>query len=109
MVTFGVSSVERNVCKATPSDRQPITTLKEFAKEGCKDIVQATNLGPVVASESGFVRGVIEAYNNHHDLVLRPDDIWLAILIQFGLYVDGNAERASVVARQARRQEGARC
>ena len=106
MVTFAVSSVERNVCKATPTDRQPIATLKEFAKEGCRDIVQGSNLGPVVASESGFVRGAIEAYNNHHDLVLRPDDIWLAILIQFGLYVDGNAEelRSSFVKHDGQKE-----
>ncbi|EQC34362.1 hypothetical protein SDRG_08133 [Saprolegnia diclina VS20] len=106
MVTFAVSSVKRNVCKEAPTDGQPVTTLKEFAKEGCKDIVQATNLGPVVASKSGFVRGVIEAYNNHHDLVLRPDDIWLAISIQFGLYVDGNAEelRSSLVKHESKKE-----
>ncbi|EQC28875.1 hypothetical protein SDRG_13385 [Saprolegnia diclina VS20] len=106
MVTFAVSSVERSICKAELSNRQPITALKEFATEGCRDIVQATHLGPVVASESGFVRGVIEAYNNHHDLVLRPDDIWLAILIQFGLYVDGNAEalRSSLVKHEGQKE-----
>ncbi|KDO28028.1 hypothetical protein SPRG_22188 [Saprolegnia parasitica CBS 223.65] len=29
------------------------------------------------------------AYNGHHDLVIRPDDIWAAIMIQFGRYVNG--------------------
>ncbi|KDO17886.1 hypothetical protein SPRG_16663 [Saprolegnia parasitica CBS 223.65] len=98
MVTFAVSSVERKFCKAAPTDGQPITTLKEFAKEGCKDIVQAPDLGSVVASQSGFVRGVIEAYNKHHDLVLRPDDIWLAILIQFGFF------RASLVKHEGKKE-----
>ncbi|KDO25409.1 hypothetical protein SPRG_09351 [Saprolegnia parasitica CBS 223.65] len=54
----------------------------------------------------GVARDVIEAYNNHHDLVLRPDDIWLAILIQFGLYVDGNAEelRSSLVKHEGKKE-----
>ncbi|KDO21822.1 hypothetical protein SPRG_12639 [Saprolegnia parasitica CBS 223.65] len=106
MITFAVSSVQRNACRETPSTASPVASLKAFAKEGCKDIVQGTKLGSVVASESGFVRGVIEAYNEHLDLVLRPDDIWLAILIQFGMYVDGHAEelRSSLVKHDGQKE-----
>ena len=32
---------------------------------------------------NGFVNTLIEAYNSHHHLVLRPDDVWIAILGQF--------------------------
>ncbi|KDO20910.1 hypothetical protein SPRG_14141 [Saprolegnia parasitica CBS 223.65] len=92
MVTFPVASVARTVCQVVPVDDSPVTFLPEFQKGGCKSIVQAVNAGPVVASDSGFVRGVMEAYNRHHDLVLRPDDVWLAILTQFGLYVVANAD-----------------
>ncbi|EQC27207.1 hypothetical protein SDRG_15009 [Saprolegnia diclina VS20] len=93
VVTFAVASVERTRCQGVAvDDDSPVTFLPEFKKGGCKTIVQAGKLGPVVASESGFVRGVMEAYNNHHDLVLRPDDVWLAILTQFGLYVVANAD-----------------
>ena len=42
--------------------------------------------------ENGFVNTVCEAYNHHYDLVLRPDNVWLAILIQFASYVQCNAE-----------------
>ncbi|KAK4169275.1 hypothetical protein QBC43DRAFT_354539 [Cladorrhinum sp. PSN259] len=34
------------------------------------------------SSKNGLVHSVVEAYNNHHNLILRPDDIWLAILTQ---------------------------
>ncbi|KAK3997322.1 hypothetical protein QBC44DRAFT_229694 [Cladorrhinum sp. PSN332] len=34
------------------------------------------------SSKNGLVHSILEAYNNHHNLVLRPDDIWLAILTQ---------------------------
>lgn len=33
------------------------------------------------------------AYSRHLKLILRPDDIWLAIVIQFGFYVNGHAEQ----------------
>ncbi|CAE7928452.1 unnamed protein product [Symbiodinium necroappetens] len=34
----------------------------------------------------------MEAYSRHHELVLRPDDVWQAILTQFSFYVNANAE-----------------
>ena len=29
---------------------------------------------------NGFVRTVVDAYSNHHVLVIRPDDVWLTII-----------------------------
>jgi len=40
-----------------------------------------------------FVHSAAEAYNNHHHLVIRPDDVWMAIMNQFSVYVDINAEK----------------
>ena len=45
-----------------------------------------------IEARSGLVSAVLEAYNEHHNLVLRPDDFWTAIIIQFGFYVTGNSE-----------------
>jgi len=45
-----------------------------------------------IAAKNGFVHTCIEAYSEHHNLVLRPDDIWLAILTQLSVYVNANAE-----------------
>jgi Domain of unknown function (DUF4419) len=36
---------------------------------------------------------VIECYNSHNALVIRPDDVWLAVLTQFNFFVNGNAEQ----------------
>ncbi|KAF9957867.1 hypothetical protein BGZ70_009373 [Mortierella alpina] len=41
---------------------------------------------------NGFVNTALEAYNRHHHLKLRPDDIWITILSQFNLCVNGNAD-----------------
>lgn len=46
----------------------------------------------ISADRNGFVHSVAKAYNNHHHLVIRPDDIWLAITTQFSAYVNAHAE-----------------
>ena len=50
------------------------------------------NLDNVIPQKNGFVCTVLEAYNKHRELVIRPDDVWLAILVQFNFFVNGNAE-----------------
>ena len=39
-----------------------------------------TNHGNIIPQGNGFVDTVIAAYNTHHSLVVRPDDVWIAIL-----------------------------
>ena len=39
--------------------------------------------------QNGLVHTIVDAYNQHYALVLRPDDIWLCILTQFNLFVNG--------------------
>ncbi|KAJ7045063.1 hypothetical protein C8F04DRAFT_1067580 [Mycena alexandri] len=65
-----------------------------------------TSTENVVPNDNGFVRTVIAAYNDHHALIIRPDDVWLAILSQFNFFVNANAEllRASFVAHEGKRQ-----
>ncbi|OQV19521.1 hypothetical protein BV898_06508 [Hypsibius exemplaris] len=62
----------------------------------CKDIFQSSfgdnNTRSVIPSNNGFVYASIKAYNNHHKLVLRPDDVWITILTQLSLYVNAHAE-----------------
>ena len=58
-----------------------------------------SSLGPpllgidsLIPSKSGFVSTLMQAYNGHHNLVIRPDDVWLSILARFNTYVNQNAE-----------------
>ncbi|PWW74892.1 hypothetical protein C7212DRAFT_203834 [Tuber magnatum] len=48
---------------------------------------------PVIPYGNGLVNGVLRAFQQDLHLVLRPDDIWLSILTQFSMFVNGNAER----------------
>ncbi|KAJ6575585.1 hypothetical protein DFH09DRAFT_1078548 [Mycena vulgaris] len=56
--------------------------------------------------KNGFVDTVILAYNKYYALVIRPDDVWLAILSRFNFFVNANAEllRASFVAHEGQRE-----
>jgi Domain of unknown function (DUF4419) len=56
--------------------------------------------------KDGLVGTVIRAYSNHHALILRPDDVWLAILTQFSFLVNGNAEslRSHFVSHQGKKK-----
>ena len=43
-------------------------------------------------SSNGMVGTLMAAYNSHAPLVLRPDDLWVAIVSAFGYYVNTHAE-----------------
>jgi len=54
----------------------------------------------------GLVNVCTYAYNQHHHLVLRPDDVWIAILSQLSFYINAHAEelRHTFVAHEGKRQ-----
>lgn len=41
---------------------------------------------------NGFVGSIYQAYCSHQRLILRPDDVWVAIETQFSLYMNKHAE-----------------
>jgi len=61
-----------------------------------KELLQTSLVNPDFSAihgvSNGFVDTVQSAYNQHHNLVLRPDDVWIAILGQFNFYVNAHAE-----------------
>ena len=44
----------------------------------------------ISASSHGFVNAVLYAYRGHHHLVIRPEDVWCAILTQLNFYINAN-------------------
>ena len=67
---------------------------------------QPTQDAPIYASSHGFVQGAIEAYNQHHHFIIRPEDVWFAILSQFSSYVNKHAEelRDKFVAHEGQKK-----
>ncbi|KAJ7209142.1 hypothetical protein GGX14DRAFT_453204 [Mycena pura] len=92
-----------NTYEAPPSLRKRLSKLNPFTKR--KEPPSAASADPpmvsnVIPTPNGFVHTVLSAYNKHHNLIIRPDDVWLAILTQFNFFVNASAERlrASFVA-----------
>ncbi|KAJ7644741.1 hypothetical protein FB45DRAFT_898571 [Roridomyces roridus] len=63
-------------------------------------------LNNIIPTPNGFVDTIMSAYNKHHNLVIRPDDVWIDILTQFNFYVNANAEllRANFVAHDGKKE-----
>lgn len=75
----------------------------EFLKKACPDVHKYTQdilhssmpsvpFTDVKPQRNGFVHTVLECYSEHRALIIRPDDVWLAIMTQFSCFVNGNAE-----------------
>ncbi|KAI9878698.1 MAG: hypothetical protein M1830_010791 [Pleopsidium flavum] len=96
-----------------PSDLLERSCQKELSKR-CGEIFQSSftsdspqsrHVGRFAATDltktavypakygNGFVGAALKAYNGHHHLVIRPDDVWMTILTQFNVYVNANSDR----------------
>lgn len=55
---------------------------------------------------NGFVNSIRRAYSDHHHLIIRPDDVWIAILGQFNFYVNAHSEelRSSFVQHEGKKE-----
>jgi len=88
----------------------PVEILNGAHAKEHGDLLQSSfddNMPPSIsANRNGFVHSVTQAYNNHHHLVIRPDDIWLAITTQFSAYVNAHAEdlRHAFVAHEGQEE-----
>jgi hypothetical protein len=60
----------------------------------------------LIPNQNGFVSTLLDAYTQDRALVIRPDDVWLAILSQFNFFVSARAEllRANFVAHDGTRE-----
>ncbi|EGN99310.1 hypothetical protein SERLA73DRAFT_160747 [Serpula lacrymans var. lacrymans S7.3] len=87
---------------AIPFPETKYITSSQFLREACPDVHAQCKeilhssicvpLDDIIPQRNGFVHTVLECYNNHRALIIRPDDVWLAILTQFSCLVNGNAE-----------------
>lgn len=82
------SHVKEEYCtkKSFRGDKSTGTLIKVVDESTPETCIQP-NLG------NGLAGVALEAYNKHHELILKPDDIWIAIGSVFASYVDRNAER----------------
>jgi hypothetical protein len=78
----------------------------------CQKIIQTSfdtaqlDSSHISASDNGFVWAAYHAYSTHHHLVIRPEDIWFAVLSQLSFYINAHAEelRSFFVAHDGRKE-----
>jgi hypothetical protein len=82
-----ITSPHELYCHTTDRDQESLRgrLLQSSMYYECSDEM-------VHSSPHGFVNACIKAHNEHLHLIIRPDDVWFAILLQFGTFVRGNAE-----------------
>jgi Domain of unknown function (DUF4419) len=75
----------------------------KFMRQSSFDTINGSS--NIYASANGFLVVAYRAYIHHHHLIIRPNDVWLAILVQLNFYINANSEelRDSFVSHEARR------
>lgn len=84
-----------------PAPNSPQQLLNGLGREyACTDngVVQESvpesDLEYLTPHRNGFLRTILDAYAGHHHVVLRPDDLWIAVLSQLNYYLHADAARA---------------
>ncbi|KAF7336442.1 hypothetical protein MSAN_02298200 [Mycena sanguinolenta] len=95
------SQILRQAC---PNQWKEVDTIVQCSIGG-QPISASDTEFKIVPNTNGFVNTVVSAWGKHHALVIRPDDVWLAIIAQFSFFVNGNAEllRANFVAHEGKK------
>eukprot|EP01112_Ceratiomyxa_fruticulosa_P004267 TRINITY_DN1473_c0_g1_i11.p1 TRINITY_DN1473_c0_g1~~TRINITY_DN1473_c0_g1_i11.p1 ORF type:complete len:363 (+),score=87.42 TRINITY_DN1473_c0_g1_i11:894-1982(+) len=84
-ISFKVSDVPLTRCAAAPFKVDGTTFIQ--GSTGVNGSKKTYSLG-----QNSFANAAMAAYANHHNLVIRPDDVWIAIMTQFSFYVNANSE-----------------
>lgn len=69
--------------------KEHIDSKRLIGKSFTEDLFDTSH---VSASENGFVWAVFHAYSHHHNLMLRPEDVWFTILSQLSFFVIAHSE-----------------
>ena len=87
-VTIAIASHPSNPYKPPAASPTTPGELIDGLGDGyaCKKVIQHStpmeDIAYLTPHRNGFVRSVLDAYAGHHHVVIRPDDVWIAILSQ---------------------------
>jgi hypothetical protein len=77
-----------NEFASQPSARVLMSSFAAFNEEDRSSLPDGT----IFPSSDGFVRGALDAWARHQQLVLRPDEVWFEILVQLNFFMKAHAE-----------------
>lgn len=62
-------------------------------RELLQSLFEGDNIPPnMISSSNGLVQSIERSYNEHHHLVIRPEDVWFAVLSQMSIYINSHAD-----------------
>ena len=82
-----IAKVEELFEKSCPKEHSDGKKL--IGNSFAKDFLDTSHIS---ASENGFVWAVFNAYSHHHNLILRPEDVWFTILSQLSFFIVAHSE-----------------
>lgn len=76
------------------SSKSICSQLRAYKENKCSEVIMESQFPSSVQAcdHNGFIEAVVKSYCYHYNLVIRPDDVWTAILTQFSFYINKNAE-----------------
>jgi hypothetical protein len=107
--TTFIATTNPNALKPSSVDRCYIKTLRNIFEKNIiiKQIFNNQNPNYEILQDSsyddyksdkvakaygGLVSTFVRAYCEHHEIIIRPDDIWQSIITQFSFFVSANSE-----------------
>ena len=105
-VTFKVvEGLEMNAPAALQTDFRTFIADSEFVKDRQGTVVAVSQEESSAArltfkncgSHNGFVAAALNAYNKHLHLILKPDDVWLAITTSLARYANARVESMRLI------------
>ncbi|GAM21970.1 hypothetical protein SAMD00019534_051450 [Acytostelium subglobosum LB1] len=104
--TFVVDSKVKETAPSRPLTKFDYKALDKTYSKVARSSVEKDSPSIVHIGDHAFIHSAILAYNQHMHLVIRPDDIWLALITQFSFYVNANAEtlRTKFVAHDGKKE-----
>jgi len=93
-ITFSPSDTKvEKVASHKPFSFSQLSSARDKAVDFIQGSPNLTDKEAYSITGHSFVQAAYLAYSSHHHLVIRPDDVWIAIMTQFSSYVDQNAEK----------------
>ena len=84
------------------------SSTSKFNKKCCCETLYTESNGDKLTriTSNGFYCAFLYAYNNHGDVKITPDDVWVTIMLYFKEYVNDNAEklREKFVSHQGKKE-----
>ena len=97
-LTYHGQRVERSGRFTKPTTIEKELSERQIIATNNGEFLSSTENGESYKSRLGssFISSVYQAYNDHHHLVIRPDDVWLSIAITFANYVANYTEKMDI-------------